>query len=221
VELRVKGLVRQRLADRSLGDAEIDHLGYRHTVVQRYEDVRGLDVTVNDALLMRMLDGLADLDEQVEPFLSGKVGLVAVFGELDAPDQFHDEERTARLGAAGIEHLGYVGMIHHGQGLSFRLEPRNDLLGVHSQLDDLERHAPPHRLSLFCDIHHTATALAHLLKHFVAAYGFADGFILNVGQIEVDGRPGGWRVRCGTRGVRTDTRCTARGAARPSRGRVR
>ena len=46
---------------RRLGDAEVDHLRHRHAVVQRDEDVRGLDVAVNDALLMRVLDGLADL----------------------------------------------------------------------------------------------------------------------------------------------------------------
>ena len=57
-----------------LGDAEINHLGHRHAVVQRDQDVRGLDVAVDDALLVRVLDGLADLDEQVEPFLGGERG---------------------------------------------------------------------------------------------------------------------------------------------------
>ena len=37
---------------------------------------------------------------------------------------------------------------------------RGNLLGVHARLDDLERHAPPHRLGLLGDIHHTATAFA-------------------------------------------------------------
>jgi hypothetical protein len=37
--------------------------------VQRDEDVRRLDVAMDDALLMRVLDGLADLDEQIEPSL--------------------------------------------------------------------------------------------------------------------------------------------------------
>ena len=31
------------------------------------QDVRRLDVAVDDPLLMRVLDGLADLDEQVQP----------------------------------------------------------------------------------------------------------------------------------------------------------
>jgi hypothetical protein len=39
---------------------------------------------VNDPLLMRVLDGLADLDEQVEPLEGGELVLVAVIGDLDA-----------------------------------------------------------------------------------------------------------------------------------------
>ena len=60
-------LVGEPLAARGLGDAEVNHLGHRHAVVDGDENVRGLDVAVNDALLVRVLDGLANLDEQVEP----------------------------------------------------------------------------------------------------------------------------------------------------------
>ena len=34
------------------------------------------------------------------------------------------------------------------------LEPRDDLLGVHPQLDHLQRHAPPHRLGRLRDLDH-------------------------------------------------------------------
>ena len=94
MQLRVDGVVRQS-ALRRLGDAEVDHLGHRHAVVQRDEDVRRLDVAVDDALLMRVLDGVTDLDEQVEPVLGGELRLVAVVGDADAADQFHDEVGTA------------------------------------------------------------------------------------------------------------------------------
>ena len=39
-------------------------LGTRHPIVVGNQDVGRLDVPVNDALLVRVLDGLADLDEQ-------------------------------------------------------------------------------------------------------------------------------------------------------------
>jgi hypothetical protein len=37
-------------------------------------------------------------------------------------------------------------VVHHRQRLPPGLEAGDDLLGVHAQLDELERHAPPHRL---------------------------------------------------------------------------
>ena len=36
-------------------------------VLERDQDVRGLDVAVDDPLLVRALDGLADLDEEPQP----------------------------------------------------------------------------------------------------------------------------------------------------------
>ena len=46
---------------RRLGHAEVDDLRHRHAVVQRDEDVRRLEVAVDDAFLMRVLHRLADL----------------------------------------------------------------------------------------------------------------------------------------------------------------
>jgi hypothetical protein len=40
---------------------------------------------MDDPLLMRVLDGLTNLDEQIEPLLGGEIGLVAVVGDADAP----------------------------------------------------------------------------------------------------------------------------------------
>ena len=51
-------------------------------------------------------------------------------------------------------------MVHHRQRLPLGLEPGDDLLGVHAQLDDLERDAPPHRLGLLGHIDHAAAAFA-------------------------------------------------------------
>ena len=78
--------------------------------------------------------------------LRGEIVLVAVIGDLDAAHQFHHEIRPARVRRAGVQHLGDVRMIHHRQRLPLRLEPGDDLLGVHAQLDDLQRHAAAHRL---------------------------------------------------------------------------
>ena len=66
--LREKRLLGQPLVDR-LGDAEVDDLGHRLAVVHVDQHVRGLDVAVDDAFLVRVLDRLADRDEQLEPLL--------------------------------------------------------------------------------------------------------------------------------------------------------
>ncbi len=86
-------------------------------------------------------------------------------------------------------------MIHPRQRLSLSLEAGDDRLAVHAQLDDLERHAPPHRLGLFGHIDHPAAALADFLEELVAADRLADGVVGGVGEIELEGGAGGGRRR--------------------------
>ena len=85
-------------------------------------------------------------------------------------------------------------MIHQRQCLPLGFEPGDDLLGVHAELDDLERHASAYRFLLLGHIDHTATALAELLEQFVAANLVAGFFhernIHSRGSIEVE--TGGW-----------------------------
>jgi hypothetical protein len=46
--------------------------------LHRDEDVRRLDVAVDDPFLVRVLNRLADFDEQVEPFLGREMILIAI-----------------------------------------------------------------------------------------------------------------------------------------------
>jgi hypothetical protein len=62
----------------------------------------------------------------------------------------------------------------------------NDRLVVHAQLDDLERHAPSHRLGLLGDIDHAAAAFAHALQEFVAPERLAHGFVRRFVEIELE-----------------------------------
>lgn len=68
-----------------------------------------------------------------------------------------------------------------------------------AELDDLQRHAPPHRLGLFGDIDYAAAALADLLQQLVAANRLADDFVGRVGEIELDRGPGGLGLGGGQR----------------------
>ena len=60
-------------------------------------------------------------------------------------------------------------MVHQRQRLPLGLEAGDDLLGVHAQLDDLERDAAADRLLLLGHVDHAAAAFADLLQQFVAA----------------------------------------------------
>src|SRR5205807_9931463 len=65
------------------------------SVDERYQDVRRLEVTMDDALLMSVLHGLADGGEQVQPFADAELGLVAEPGQRQAVDQLHDKKWRA------------------------------------------------------------------------------------------------------------------------------
>ena len=73
-------------------------------------------------------------------------------------------------------------MVHHRQRLALGLEAGDDLLGVHAQLDDLQRHAAPHRLGLLGDIDHAAAAFADSLQQLVAPERLAHGFVGRIGE---------------------------------------
>ena len=109
----------------------------------------------------------------------GELLVVAVLGDGDALDQLHREVGPAALGAAGVEHAGDVGMVHHRQRLPLGLEAGDHLPAVHAGLDDLERHAAADRLLLLGHVDDAHAPFADLLQQLVGADlragGFADG----------------------------------------------
>ena len=58
-------------------------------------------------------------------------------------------------------------------------------LGVHAQLDDLERHAAAHRLLLLRHIDHAAAAFADFLQQFIVADDLAHGLVRNIRQLDL------------------------------------
>ena len=72
------------------------------------------------------------------------------------------------------------GVVHHGQGLAFRLEAGDDLPGIHARLDDLDRHPALDRFYLVGHEDRTEAAFADFLEQLVGAYHHAllplDGF---------------------------------------------
>lgn len=133
-----------RLLDRVLcdgaGDAEIDHPGCGFVAVDGHEDVGGLQVTVNAALLVGVLDRLAHIDEELETCGDSEGVTVAVPRDGDATHELHDEVRMALDRRPRIEDPGDMRMVHECEGSTFGLEPRHHVGRVHAGLDDLDRH---------------------------------------------------------------------------------
>ena len=67
VHARVDRLVGQSLVQ-GLGDPKVDDFGHGYAVVQRNQYIRRFDVAMNDAFLVGVLDGFADLDEKCQSF---------------------------------------------------------------------------------------------------------------------------------------------------------
>ena len=124
----------QALRD-SFGYAEVDDAGHGLAVDFGDQDVGGLEVTVDDGFLVSVLYAFADFDEELQPLAHGKPVPVAVGRDGNTVDVFHGEIRAAFLGGAGVENFGDGGVVHQGECLAFRLEPRDYLAGIHAGLD--------------------------------------------------------------------------------------
>ena len=127
---------------------------------------------------MSVLDGVAELNEQSQAFLQRELIGLAVIRNPDSANQLHHEERTAGGGRSAVQHAGNARMIHERERLAFRFKPGHDALGVHAQLDHLDRHLAPNGFALLSPINDTEAPLADLLQKFVAADGIANLLLL-------------------------------------------
>jgi tetratricopeptide (TPR) repeat protein len=122
LELRINRLLDQPSL-RRLGHAKVDHLRHRLPVVDRDEDVRRLQIAVDDGFLVRVLHALTDEEEQVEPFAYREPMAVAVLRDRHALDVLHDEVGPACVGQPAVEHLGDVGVVHERQRFALGGKP--------------------------------------------------------------------------------------------------
>lgn len=121
-----------------LGDPEIQQL---HRAIGLHQDVRRLDVAVDDQVLVGELDRAADVGEEPQPRVDRQPGLVTVARDRHALDVLHDEVRpTVRRGAAIVEPCD-VRVLERGEDLPLVAEAEQDVVGVHPAPDQLERDA--------------------------------------------------------------------------------
>ena len=156
-EMRDERLVRQFHLG-GLGQSKIDDLGQRRAIGHGDENVRRLEIAVDDSLLVGVLDGIADPDEQFQPLGNFELLSVGVLGDRTSLDELHHEIRPAGLGGARIEHFRDARMVHQSQGLTFGFKAGHHLPGVHAEFDDLQRDLALYRLELFGQIDDPKTA---------------------------------------------------------------
>src|SRR6185503_7561900 len=142
----------------SLGQTEVDHLGNWIPLLFHHQQIRWLDVAMDDALLMRMLDGLAYGNEQPDSLVHGHALAVAIARDRDSVHQLHCKIRAALWRGTSIEHSRDVRVIHQRQCLSFALEARDHLPTVHARFDDFKGEVASERVSLLRVIDHAHSA---------------------------------------------------------------
>ena len=77
------------------------------------------------------------------------------------------------LRRARVMDFGDVRVIHQRERLPLLLEAGDHFLRVHAELEDLERHAPSHRLDLLGHPDDAEATLANLLEQLVIADALA------------------------------------------------
>ena len=151
------------------GDAEVDHLRHGHAVVQCDQDVRRLDVAVDDALLVGVLDGLADLDEQFQPLAAESFAL-SQYSVIGTPwtSSMTKYGRPVSVAPASST-LAMLGWSISASAWRSASKRAMTCLRVHAQLDDLEGDLAADRLVLLGHVDHAHAAFADLLQQLVRA----------------------------------------------------
>ena len=101
-----------------LREAEVEHL---HRAVGSHLDIRGLQIAVNDALLVRRFEGFRDLLRDRQRLVDRDGAARQALRKIFALDEFHHEGRDA-VGVFQAVNGRDVRMIQRGEDFRFALE---------------------------------------------------------------------------------------------------
>jgi hypothetical protein len=174
------------LGGEHLGDAEVDDPGRRRAIDVGHEDIGRLEVAVNDALEVGVLDRSADFADEREPRPQADAILAAVARDGQPGDVVHHEVRAAVVTAAGVENACDAGMAHQRQHLPLCFEPRREPGTREPGLEQLDGDDATDRLFLRGKEDLAHAALAQRLEHPVLT---DCGRRRNRGMRPVHGRP--------------------------------
>src|SRR5262245_37790353 len=97
LELSEERLVGETLLS-GLRHSKVDHFGNGFVAMQGHQNVRWLEIPVNDALLVGMLHGRTDVKKELQSILRREIRLVTELRDRQALHQFHHE-----VGATGLD----------------------------------------------------------------------------------------------------------------------
>ena len=107
------------------GNAKV---GDFHGTIFQHHHVMGLDIPMDDAPAMGVLQGLGDLHAEVESLLPVEGPLLLhVLLQRDAVDQLH-HNIIRIIGGGNVIHLHDIGMAQHGNSFTLRVEAAAELL---------------------------------------------------------------------------------------------
>lgn len=104
---------------------------------------------MDDPLLVRVLDAVAELDEQLEPLADRQTLTVAVARDRLALYVLHRKVRPPFGRGPPVEDFGNGGVVHDCERLALCFEARHHLRRVHPCLHDLNRDLAANRTQLF------------------------------------------------------------------------
>src|SRR5262245_57696107 len=118
-----------------LGNPEIEQ---PRTTLDVDQNVRWLQVTMDDAVLMRVSHGVQDLFEQAQPRGQIEVSVIGVIQQRPSLDVLHHQIGKAFVRAATVENARDIRVLEMGENLPFASEAVEQRAAVHAALHDLD-----------------------------------------------------------------------------------
>ncbi len=116
-------------------DAEVEQARF---AVGSDQDVGRLEVAVDDELLVRVLDRVADPAQQVDALADAEPLRIAPAVDRLAVDVFHDQVRMAVRRRAAIQQARDVRMVEAGEDLPFAFETAHELARIEARAQQFQ-----------------------------------------------------------------------------------
>jgi hypothetical protein len=101
----------------------------------------GVDVPMDDQVLVRVMHGAADVFEKSKTFADVELALIAVRGDRRAVNVLHDEKRDAPVCDAAVQQLSNAVMLERRENLSLGEKATMQVVGIGACAEQFDRDA--------------------------------------------------------------------------------